>query len=289
MLKYLVFVFIPVLAIAQASNLIFSHKLHIKEVGASCSDCHDAAGSSQAQDDLLPKSETCFKCHDSKSECTLCHKDPQHVVPGPGIVSYIDKFSHQAHIHEKQECHSCHAGIETSVYVDERHLPAMEKCMSCHNDNRKVDYCFDCHAKKDHLKPRDHDEAWRAAHGIQAHLDKDACSRCHSDEYCVKCHEGDNLDRTVHPMNFIYTHGIQSKGGKETCYTCHEEQAFCNDCHRQEMVIPKSHARIGWANRDNGGAHARAAGSDLESCLSCHDDINGTPVCAQCHVAGMGD
>jgi predicted CXXCH cytochrome family protein len=289
MLKYFVLAFMPVLAFSQGSNLSFSHQLHVQEAGASCSDCHDAAGSSKAQDDLLPKSETCFKCHDSKSECTLCHQDSQHVVLGPRIVSYIDKFSHQAHIDKKQDCNSCHAGVETSTDVKERHMPPMGKCVSCHNDMRKVDYCYGCHAKKDHLKPQDHDETWRAAHGIQAHNEKEICARCHANEYCLKCHEGDNLDRTVHPFNFRYTHGIQAKGSKETCYTCHEELAFCNECHRQEMVMPRSHASVGWSNRENGGAHARAAASDLEGCLSCHDDINGTPICAQCHTSKMGD
>ena len=93
----------------------------------------------------------------------------------------------------------------------------------------------------------------------------------------------DNLDRKVHPLNYVNNHGMYAKGNKDNCYTCHEEQAFCVDCHQKRMVMPRSHSTANWSNTTTGGGHARAAKLDLDNCLSCHSDAQGDPVCVLCH------
>jgi hypothetical protein len=99
----------------------------------------------------------------------------------------------------------------------------------------------------------------------------------------MECHEGDNLDRQAHPLNYRNNHGIDARANKENCITCHRDLSFCNDCHQMEMVMPNNHSYAGWSNRTNGGLHARAAQMDFDYCQTCHSDLSGDVVCITCH------
>ncbi|NOY58832.1 MAG: hypothetical protein GXO75_07845 [Calditrichaeota bacterium] len=269
---------------AQKLDLVFSHKYHVEEVGAECTDCHAAADSSmQPKDNLLPDMETCYSCHDEDTKCTVCHKDPDNAGVYPRITSYISHFPHAKHIENEIECLNCHANVEKSENIYEKHLPPMTKCQSCHGDIQEPDYCSTCHAKGKDLKPEDHRLDWLKAHGISQELNTENCTKCHTQNQCNDCHRSDNLDHKVHPLNFVNNHSLVAKGNIENCYTCHEEQLFCIDCHRQELVMPRSHASAGWSNTKTGGRHARAAKFDLDSCASCHNEPGSEPICSQCH------
>jgi len=282
---------ITVLAVACAwaqaptDSLIFSHKLHM-EGGAECSACHaKAETSAEPADNLLPDMDTCYNCHDKEAECTMCHTKPDEAGSYPRYTNHIALFPHSKHVGEKTPCTSCHAGIADKARVGKTHLPGMKKCSSCHNDLDKPDYCYDCHSRTEKLKPADHTLDWRRGHGAVKLAAKDNCQLCHSDNSCLQCHQGDNLDRQVHPLNFRFSHGMKARGDKENCYTCHQDQNYCQDCHRQEMVMPRNHASAGWANKKTGGSHRRAAAMDLDNCVACHNDRNGDPICAECHKA----
>jgi len=99
---------------SQQSDLIFSHKFHLQEAGAKCSDCHQPVSTSQSpQDNLLPAMQTCYNCHDEKdTECKMCHTDPDAAQEVPRIVRLQAKFAHQLHAKSDQDCKVCHAGIE---------------------------------------------------------------------------------------------------------------------------------------------------------------------------------
>ncbi len=268
----------------QKVDLKFSHKLHIEDVGAACTDCHTAADSSTSPtQNLLPNMESCYQCHDEDSECTLCHKDPDNAIDYPRITTYIAKFPHATHIQSSIECTTCHENVAASENILDQHLPHMQKCTSCHTDKEKIDYCYTCHSQNRDLRPANHKLDWLKGHGIASQTMKQDCKSCHTEEKCLTCHQQDNLDRTVHPLNFVNNHSLVAKGNIENCYTCHEEQSFCVDCHRTELVMPRSHASAGWSNTKTGGGHARAARLDLDSCLSCHNVSDSEPVCLQCH------
>lgn len=276
MLSYLLF--------AQDVEIIFSHKYHAEEVGVGCSDCHNAEESALATDDLLPDKPSCYTCHDEETtECSYCHKDPDNAVKFQRITDYIAKFPHNKHIDVEGGCNHCHAGVATSETFVEQYLPNMASCVECHKVVDRVDYCYDCHNQGENLKPVDHQVVWRSSHGIAANTKKEECQVCHTENYCVDCHHNDNLDRKVHPLNYVNNHSLQARGNKENCYTCHEEQAFCVDCHQQRMVMPRNHSTANWSNTRTGGGHARMAKLDLDSCLSCHSDAQGDPVCILCH------
>jgi hypothetical protein len=271
------------LLFAQDVELKLSHKYHAEQVGASCSDCHKTEESALAKDNLLPSMETCYTCHDKEEECTVCHKDPDNAIDYPRITSYIAKFPHNKHVGVAGGCERCHVGVTISGNIFEKHLPDMTSCLGCHKVTEQTNYCFTCHNQGENLKPGDHLLVWKSTHGIAAQTNQAECQGCHTENYCVDCHLKDNLDHKVHPLNFVNNHALQARGNKENCYTCHEELAFCVDCHQQRMVMPRNHSTANWANAKTGGGHARAAKLDLDSCLSCHSDAQGDPVCVLCH------
>lgn len=269
---------------SQDVDLIFSHEMHVTELGTSCTDCHAAAETSLLPtDNMLPDMETCYQCHDEDAACSMCHQDEDNAAPYPRIVNYVEKFPHAKHSDKK--CSTCHEGVESSSNIMDSHLPGMTTCVNCHNDQEAVDYCYVCHDTDTDLKPVDHKLDWTKAHGIASQTQSEDCAMCHTENQCQDCHEGDNLDKTVHGFNFRYSHSISAKGNKEECMTCHEEQSFCVDCHRQEFVLPLNHSYVSWSNRipGNGGQHARMAQLDLDSCTSCHNESLGEPICADCH------
>ncbi len=274
---------ISYILMAQDVELIFSHKYHAKEVEAACEDCHAASESALPTDNLLPDMESCYNCHDEDAECSLCHKDPDNAVVYPRIRDYIAKFPHSKHTTQGLTCEKCHAGVAESDNIMEKHLPNMANCTECHDQLAQENYCFVCHDKGEDLKPGDHNLGWKKEHGLASTAADNSCKSCHLDNMCLDCHRGDNLDREVHPLNFVNNHGLQAKGNKDNCYTCHEELSFCVDCHRQRMVMPRNHSTANWSNTSTGGGHARAAKLDMDSCISCHSDAAGDPVCVQCH------
>jgi len=270
-------------AYAQKVELIFSHKLHTEDVEATCTDCHASADTSVlSSHNLLPDMETCYNCHDSDAECTVCHKDPDNAVPYPRITAYVAHFPHAKHTSQNLDCATCHSGVATSENIFDKHLPAMATCTYCHNDMEQADYCYVCHTTREDLTPKDHRLDWVKAHGVASQTSDD-CKMCHVDNQCLDCHQQDNLDHKVHPLNFRHNHSLWAKGNKDNCYTCHEELSYCVDCHRAEFVMPRTHAVAAWSNTVTGGNHARAAQQDLDSCISCHSDTAGDPICVQCH------
>ena len=270
---------------AQISELKFSHKLHSESVGAACTDCHNAAESALANDNLLPDMESCYTCHDREAECSLCHTDVDNAKAEPLITSYVAKFPHVKHISDKTTCESCHSGIAASTTVAGKHLPGMITCSGCHDDMAKPGYCYDCHAKGEKLKPATHTLDWPKAHGVKMQTAKEECKMCHTDDQCIVCHKKGNLDRSAHPLNYINNHGLAAKGNKEQCLTCHDDQGYCVSCHQSQMVMPRSHAAAAWSNPATGGRHARAARADMDECTVCHSDVASEPICIQCHAA----
>jgi len=268
----------------QKANLIFSHKYHITELEISCADCHKAASSMESQDNLLPDHESCGACHEIDDNCKMCHKEDRDPSAVPRIQNYINKYPHGTHQGESFTCEKCHKDIEKSENIEDKHLPKMVLCVQCHDNKNQDEYCLFCHSKERTLIPTGHTKAFcEKNHGFASYMENLNCGACHTQGMCLDCHRKDNLDRKAHPLNYVNNHGMYAKGNKDNCYVCHEELSFCLDCHRQKMVMPRTHASANWSNRTNGGRHARSAKLDLDNCISCHSDVSGNPVCIQCH------
>ena len=278
-----------VILLAQADKIIFSHKFHAEEAGAECSDCHESAATSLSPgDNLLPEMETCYNCHDEdETECTVCHTNPDEAGEYTRFTEYQAIFGHKTHLDAGEDCESCHAGIEEKNDTGaEVHIPPGTVCTDCHGgaDLREDEaMCLSCHGENFGFKPENHTVSWGKDHGIRWEIQENSCSHCHSMSYCQDCHQGDNLDQQIHPLNYRMSHGLEGRANKENCLTCHQEFSFCNDCHVIEMVMPKSHSFAGWSNFSDGGLHAREAQMDFDYCQSCHSDANSDVVCVRCH------
>jgi hypothetical protein len=278
-----------VILLAQVDQIIFSHQMHAEDVGAECADCHEAANTSlTVEDNLLPPMETCYNCHDEdETECTVCHTNPDEAGDYPRYIEYPAKFAHKIHIDAGQDCLTCHEGIlEKEDSEEESHIPAGTVCTDCHGSadlREDMATCIACHGEKFNFIPENHTVSWGKDHGIRWQIRENSCTHCHSMSYCQDCHQGDNLDQQVHPLNYNLTHGLEARANKENCLTCHQEFQFCNDCHLIEMVMPRNHSYANWSNFSDGGMHAREAKYDFDYCQSCHSDAYSDVVCVRCH------
>ncbi|MFQ6092249.1 MAG: cytochrome c3 family protein [bacterium] len=279
-----------VLAIQDRSkDFIFSHELHLVDVGADCTTCHARAEESQKSgDNNLPTKESCLECHDgdiAPDDCQVCHKDPENPVAFENPLRRII-FSHKNHVARKIECVDCHQGLGETDFASPANLPKMADCQTCHNGTKAEDECTLCHPQPV-PKPVSHDLSWIKNHKEYAREDMASCAGCHDRENdCQRCHQGDNLAQITHPLNYLYTHFLDIKGKERECDVCHDQQSFCDDCHQGRGIMPLSHSSLDWANRTlgDGGKHTDAAVRDIEYCASCHDTEGTDPSCLRCHV-----
>ena len=266
-------------SIKWESDLIFSHKFHIEEAGAECDACHQAVlTSATGKDDLLPVMETCYDCHDEEMACTACHEKGEEPDLLPRIENYSAKFNHKLHVEKGAECIDCHAEVaDKSVVNSGMHLPNMDKCMDCHTTPSEADGCYLCHLDDESLIPSSHAESWNNMHGTASETGAENCNSCHQENYCLDCHQGENLHNQSHSAEFIATHAISWQFRESDCSTCHTND-YCIECHVEvNYIIPVNHSLNGW----NGLLHAQDAQTNYDNCSVCHteDDM----ICAQCH------
>jgi hypothetical protein len=266
------------LAGKEKSDLIFSHKLHVIENELDCNTCHEAAlNSVLGKDNLMPSKESCGDCHDIESpdDCGICHSEPENAKIIPRVGTVYPFYSHKKHLNVGLECKDCHQGIEKKDVVEPYLLPIIESCQTCHTEKK--------------VKPQSHSSEYMHSHGDDAKsktIKIDAsqtCSACHAPVFCQYCHEGDNLDRVTHPLNYAFIHSMDAAGKERECSACHIERSFCAECHRQYFIIPHNHV-AGWATPYVGGTHVDEARIDLENCLACHES-NAEQTCQKsgCH------
>jgi len=255
-------------AVDHSTIIKFNHKVHAKDVGVVCKDCHlKASTSTSSKDNLMPNHEACMTCHDVKDDknCNFCHFDKKEKVPQTRVKL---NFNHQYHIEkEKKQCVDCHIGLETVKYAKETPtaFPNMESCITCHNNEKAVNTCAGCHTNLSGLIPKNHkqsnflNEHKFVTGGLNNSNNK--CMMCHSDNFCQVCHsapkyQGENtkdnffvpyytkesatkIDReglqkltSVHNLNFKMTHGLDASSKSFECKTCHDPVTFCASCHQ---------------------------------------------------------
>ncbi len=284
-------------AMADQSNieLKFSHKIHVVENEMDCMTCHEQAETStKGTESLIPSMETCGNCHDVEAEdnCGMCHSDVQNPRPIPPVSNYYLLFSHEKHVTAGYTCNDCHAGVKEKTSATPFELPTMQNCIDCHTAKKVSTECATCHTPEQRLKPVNHGPDFLHTHGELAKTQATVvttsanCQLCHNTtQFCQKCHEGDNLDRTSHPLNYEYTHSLDAMGKEHQCSVCHTERSFCIDCHRDNQILPYNHTR-GWTNRipGDGGLHRIEAQNDLGTCMACHEQ-DAQQVCQPCHTS----
>jgi hypothetical protein len=265
-----------------ASQISFSHDLHVQENGIACGACHeDVRQATVPTEDLRPTMDVCASCHDTESDdnCSMCHTGGGDPEGYPEWAAGVDFFSHQAHLDRGLECDRCHGGTGTESV----HLASMDECRSCHATRPALAGCNTCHATDAELAPASHAAGWESWHGLEARAGEAGCESCHTQSDCQQCHNGDNIRPRVHPTGYEFRHALDAKVSSVECESCHEDRTFCSSCHMSHGVRPANHDVIGWINTaKQGGEHAMEAKLDLESCLTCHD-VDGEPLCVNCH------
>jgi hypothetical protein len=141
-------------------------------------------------------------------------------------------------------------------------------------------------------------------HGVRAAADRQICSSCHSERFCVGCHGAtvpalpeklqfdDPMHAGVHRAGFKSRHAEEARGDPGLCTTCHQP-SVCNDCHAKEKVGAQSGNKsphpAGWLGLPGQpNDHGRAAWRDPEICAGCHGGA-GEALCVGCHkVGGVG-
>ena len=160
--------------------------------------------------------------------------------------------------------------------------------------------CNDCH--KSEGVALNHDSDFVRGHRVLASKSGNNCSQCHTQQWCLDCHQGggtgndltqSNFGRDYKPKShrsdFVTIHPIKAKDNPQNCYRCHDAKAFCNACHNRfpaGSLRIKSHMMLGSVGQSYtfvSGEHAAEARRNLQSCQTCHPDGD---VCIQCHSSG---
>ncbi len=293
-----------------AGNLKFSHEIHVGENGMKCGDCHQAGGSTDRMDVVLPKPEICMDCHgegphtSSVNECRTCHdpiaQAPQ--VPASAIAGYPRPADHG-----KAGFLFTH-GIEAEVNT--------ERCAVCH----ARESCKRCHLNADRVAaigklasdsrfasltegkpgswpaPPSHlSSDWVERHGAAARTKITECANCHLRGSCAGCHgEKPPMDLSALPVGkpgerrgvglagvrppdhvpgFATHHDVAAASGALDCRSCHS-QSWCADCHTGDER-PRFHPP-NYLTRHAAEAYARDT-----NCANCHS----TEVfCRDCHM-----
>lgn len=293
------------------SQLKFSHKMHIKDVGVDCATCHPAASASKrSSDNLVSTHDECATCHSDQvsNDCGYCHKNPESITPRP-VAERTVIFSHEQHLGMKDvECTTCHKGLDEVELSTAKNLPAMATCTTCHNDRKATTMCEACHTDFVMLLPQDHKRSdFLHSHRDEARLGalQTSCQTCHTETFCQQCHQGaglkaflpkdlmveprsktstkDSPKRTVlqniHALDYRFTHGIDARAKQSDCASCHDAETFCAKCHEaggnvtQGTFKPKSHMVPGFTTL------GRGSGGGLHA-EEARRDIES---CASCH------
>lgn len=275
----------PVIFPEQSMPLRFNHKKHVKQLGISCTTCHDAAKTSKnAADSLLPPATRCDSCHGTNhrnlasvssdeprplGQCGFCHegydpKRPQVVarvlVPKPNL-----RFDHQKHVvGERMSCARCHGKVEELELASRDQLPRMKECITCHELGQS--------------------SAGRSALGSSSGKRKPSgvCTTCHLSEsnglLTTKFASGKLLPPpwlhdAGHGPDFIERHKRVAGDDSQFCASCHQER-FCVGCHDGNVRPRKIHPN------DFLSQHAMAARQNNPRCTSCHQQQS---FCLSCH------
>ncbi|MFB0516980.1 MAG: cytochrome c3 family protein [Candidatus Neomarinimicrobiota bacterium] len=268
-------------------RIIFSHILHIKDLGLECGQCHEGVATSiQLTHALLPVMDQCLACHDGDTapqECAVCHTQPDDPTtytwqPTAGLL-----FPHQPHIESATACNHCHPGVAVAEALAPRTPPKMGLCMSCHSTPLTDAGCYNCHASLKDKLPASHDTDWAKTHGLFIHSSTDNdCATCHQQTDCEICHAQAQLEKKVHPANYEFLHAGEFLGFEKECRTCHAMPQECMGCHLAKMIMPLSHNSIQWVNETIGGFHIQEALDKPDYCLACHEPASDI-TCQKCH------
>ena len=235
----------------------------------------------------------CATCH-VQQRCTACHVDTSldAIASFPAAPPGMDLPPVAAH-YPVPESHAA-----TSWVTSHGVQASRTACATCHTS----DDCASCHleplpavvadlpARADVSAPGAHiaaraPDSHESAFFMQTHATLAAsgdatCTTCHQESFCVSCHDGP-VGGGYHPRDFLSQHTAAAFGRDAECSSCHNTAVFCRECHVGLGLVGVG--RLGPGYHDDGPVwllrHGQAARQNLESCASCHRQVD----CTQCH------
>jgi hypothetical protein len=284
----------------QTLDLPFSHRVHLGlDQGMTCATCHpDAAQSVRASDDLLPPMSQCVTCHPALP--------PR---PPPFIPAASLHFSHRLHADAGVACARCHGDVPSVDLATRADLPTMSDCWTCHTDQpgEPSRACGTCHltitsgalqtdlpygplVPSRVVSGGDHRLDILDRHSAYAIDNAKACAACHSDRFCLDCHNSTVKPIAFHPPSYNHLHAIDARAaGTPSCtQSCHNLQQFCESCHAltqagpalRPLTAPAFHPAGFAQDPQSPDFHAALARRDVTACASCHQE----QACLTCHT-----
>lgn len=240
----------------------FNHKVHTKDAGLDCTECHDdlfsmqrgtAVKSHQFTMKAMAEGQFCGSCHDgdtafaTDTNCMACHGSSE----DPIIWTQPTKaaFSHKSHVEEFElECGSCHNGVfamKKGAATENKDftMSAFKEgkyCGSCHNGDDAFDSATQCESC--HFPPTEKIVFTQPVktvvfdHNIHVKKAELSCESCHKEVFAMKkgTLEGHEL---IHSDNPAKKHKYLESLHNQYCGSCHDSsQAFgyltrCTVCH----------------------------------------------------------
>lgn len=281
-----------------------------------CIDCHAIDESEPDKDDS------------PVARCDGCHLGSKKDDKGKVVVQKVSaptanlKMNHKVHAQKGMKCAECHGEVDKLELATRDQLPRMKGCFNCHQGSdagglgksSAKSECRTCHVtEKDGtlkqmfptgvlmppkwLKGANHSADFIERHKKVAGVDSGFCASCHTESYCVACHDGKVKPRSVHPNDWLNMHAIAARFDQPKCASCHSTQNFCLTCHTRVGITqsgPPGVSAAGlfhpdaktWAGPKRvPGHHSYEAQKNISACISCHVERD----CVVCHgTTGVG-
>lgn len=235
----------------------------------------------------------CATCH-TRQRCVACHVDTnrQAITEFPAAPETMALPVMTAE-YPTPETHASSDWLASHGTQASR-----DACATCHTRND----CVTCHVEpipdviaalpsRDSVRapgaeiqaraPESHGRMFfMESHPTLAAAGDASCSTCHEESFCVSCHDGP-VKGGYHPPEFLSRHQAEAFGRDAECSNCHNTEVFCRACHVENGLTGTG--RLGPGYHDANPLwllrHGQAARQNLESCASCHKQID----CTQCH------
>jgi hypothetical protein len=162
----------------QRPDIYFPHNAHMDVMSQSadvCMACHPFSSNIITNLEQLesvqviynePLEAICHSCHlearSAPMACQVCHVDGKTIRPSDHKGDYTWFHTETARSDEKS-------------------------CLKCHVD---LNFCTDCHFRRNPSRQVMHPLGYRDRHGIEARINASSCAACHQPGYCRNCHAG---------------------------------------------------------------------------------------------------
>jgi hypothetical protein len=162
----------------QRPDIYFPHKAHMDVMSQSadaCMACHPFSSNEITDLEQLESVQViynesleaiCHACHmearSAPMACAVCHTDSKAIRP-PDHKGDYTRFHTQAARADEASCRQCHIDLN---------------------------FCTDCHFRRNPSQYEMHPLGYRDRHGIEARMSPSDCAGCHNPGYCRNCHAG---------------------------------------------------------------------------------------------------